>query len=83
MERSELAKKAREHDWLVGTGAALLAMAALVGGSEFGKFQGAALHQEIIGWSAAVVLLVTGVIATRRLASGLDSLITRRSIRCV
>ncbi len=80
MERSELAKKAREHDWLVGTGAALLAMAALVGGSEFGKFQGAALHQEIIGWSAAVVLLVTGVIATRRLAAGLDSLITRRSI---
>jgi small-conductance mechanosensitive channel len=73
-------RKAREHDWLVGTSAAIVAVAALVAGSEFGKFQGAALHQEIIGWSAAVVLLATGIIATRRLAAGLDSLVSRRSI---
>jgi small-conductance mechanosensitive channel len=73
-------KKAREHDWLVGICAALVAVAALVIGSEFGKFQGAALHQEVIGWTAAVVLLGSGVIATRRLAAGLDALITRRSI---
>jgi small-conductance mechanosensitive channel len=80
MEHAEMRKKAREHDWLMGTCAAIVAVVALVVGSEFGKFHGAVLHQEVIGWSAAAVLLATGIIATRRLAAGLDNLISRRSL---
>lgn len=80
MVRTRIHAKAREHDWLVGVGAAVIAAVALVGGSEFGKYKGAVLHQEIIGWVAAVVLLLMGIVATRRIAAGLDSLVTQRSI---
>ena len=70
----------REHDWVVGVLAGAVAVAALVAGSEFGKFHNAAMHLKVIGWTSAAVVLVAGIIATRGLASGLGRLVTARSI---
>jgi small-conductance mechanosensitive channel len=71
--------RAREHDWLVGIGAGLLATAALVAGSEFGTFHGSTLDPKLIAWIAAAVLLVAGVVATRRIAAGLGNVVPLRS----
>ncbi len=71
---------AQGHDWAIGIGAGLIAFAALVGGSEFGKFHDSAFHPKLVAWISAAILLVFGVIATRRIASGLGKLVTRRSI---
>jgi len=70
----------RERDWVIGIVAGIVAVAALVGGSEFGKFHSAAMHSKVIGWVSALVLLVAGVIAARRIASALGRLVTARSI---
>ena len=70
----------RERDWVIGTIASIVAVAALVGGSEFGKFHASAMHSKVIGWASAVILLVAGVIATRHIASALGRLVTARSI---
>jgi small-conductance mechanosensitive channel len=70
----------RERDWVIGIIAAVVAAAALVGGSEFGKFHAAAMHSKVIGWASAVLVLVAGVIATRHIASALGRLVTVQSI---
>ncbi len=71
--------RAREHDWLIGIAAGLLALAALVVGSESGTFHGSALHPRLVSWIAAAVLLVAGIVATRRIAAGLGNLAPLRS----
>jgi small-conductance mechanosensitive channel len=70
----------RQHDWVVGITASVVAAAALVVGSEFGKFHDTTMRTKVIGWVSAAVLLVAGVIATRQLAKGLGRLVTLRSI---
>jgi small-conductance mechanosensitive channel len=65
---------------VIGIVFGIVAVAALVGGSEFGKFHAAAMHSKVIGWASAVILLVSGVIATRHLASALGRLVTVQSI---
>jgi small-conductance mechanosensitive channel len=55
-------------------------VAALVCGSEFGKFHDAALHPKVIAWVSATALLVAGVVATRRLAAGVGHVVTLRSV---
>jgi small-conductance mechanosensitive channel len=72
--------RAREHDWLIGVSAAVIAIAALVVGSDYGNIHGTSVHKHVISWVASAVLLVTGAIAVRRLAAGLDGVITKRSI---
>jgi small-conductance mechanosensitive channel len=72
--------RAREHDWLIGISAGIIAVAALVVGSDYGKIHGPSVHKHVIAWVASAVLLATGAIAVRRLAAGLDGLITKRSI---
>jgi small-conductance mechanosensitive channel len=66
-------KSTHEHDWLIGIGALIVAVAALVGGSEFGSFNGAATHDKLIGWTAAAVLVLSGIVATRYIARGLGN----------
>jgi len=72
-------KRAREHDWLTGGAAGVIAMAALVGGSEFGSFHGSSLHPRLVAWIAAAILVIFGVIAIRRIAAGLGNLALWRS----
>ena len=70
----------RKHDWLVGIAAGIIAAAALVGGSAFGNVHSHVMHPKLVAWIGAAVLLVSGVIATRRLAAGLGHVVTQRSI---
>jgi len=57
----------------------VIAMAALVGGSEFGSFHGSSLHPRLVAWIAAAILVIFGVIAIRRIAAGLGNLALWRS----
>ena len=72
----------RHHrrNWAMGTGAGVVALAALVVGSEFGQMHGPTLHPKLIAWISAAVLLVAGVIATARLSAAVSQLVARRSI---
>ena len=70
----------RKHNWTIGTLAGAIAAAALVGGSEFGNVHSSQLHPKLVAWISAAILLVSGVIATRRIASVLGHLVTQRSI---
>ena len=70
----------RKRDLWMGLAAALVAAAALVCGSEFGKFHSAALHPKVIAWISAATVLVAGVIATRRLAAVVGHIVTLRSV---
>ena len=71
---------ARKHNWTIGILAGVVASAALVSGSEFGNVHSYALHPKLVAWISAATLLVSGVIATRRIAGGLGHLVTLRSI---
>ena len=65
---------------MIGIAAALIAVAALVVGSELGKVHSAFLHERVIAWVAAAVIVVAGVVATQQIAAAFGSLITQRSI---
>jgi small-conductance mechanosensitive channel len=77
---SEALARAREHDWRVALPAGVIAIAALVAGSILGNVHGPLIRPRAIVWSAAVVLSVSGVIATRRSASGLGQLVSLRTM---
>jgi small-conductance mechanosensitive channel len=72
--------RTREHHWSIGISAGIVAVAALVVGSDYGKIHGPSVHKHVIAWVASAVLLAAGVIAVRRIAAGLDGLITKKSI---
>lgn len=67
----------RVREWAVGVVAAVLALAALVVGSEFGSTHGA--HPRLVAWVSAAVLLVSGVIAVLRISTALSRVVERRS----
>jgi small-conductance mechanosensitive channel len=68
------------RQWAVGTVAGAIAMVALVVGSEFGSVtHGAALHLRVIAWASAVVLLVSGILATHRISAVLGRIVERRA----
>jgi small-conductance mechanosensitive channel len=71
---------AREHNWTIGTITGLIALAAFVGGPKLEKLKITALDPLHVTWISAAILLVFGVIATRRIAAGLGHLVTLRSI---
>jgi small-conductance mechanosensitive channel len=72
--------RTREHHWSIGISAGIVAVAALVVGSDYGKVHGPSVHKHVIAWVASAVLLAAGVVAVRRIAAGLDGLITKKSI---
>lgn len=72
-------QRVREHEFVVGACAGVIAVAALIVGSEEGGFSGPALHPKIYAWVSAAVLLISGVVASRSLASGLGGMATRRT----
>lgn len=72
--------RTKEHHWFIGISAAIIAVAALVVGSDYGKIHGPSVHKHVIAWVASAVLLAAGVLAVRRIAAGLDGLVTKKSI---
>jgi small-conductance mechanosensitive channel len=79
----EVISRARKNDWKVALPTGLVAAAALVVGSALGSVHGPALRPRVVVWVSALVLLVFGVIAIRRVSAGLGHLITTRTIESV
>ena len=71
--------KVRRRDWVVATLTSLVAIAALVVGSTV-DLHPPHLRQRLTVGAAVVVLVVFGVIATRRFAAMLDHLVGGRTI---
>lgn len=76
----EAIARARKHDWKIAVLAGLIAIIALVVGNEFGNVHGPALRARVVVWITATILLVAGVVATRRSAAGFGALVTTRSM---
>lgn len=70
----------RPHDWFISGASAVVALAALIGGSAFGMIHGAAVRPRVIAWGAALLFIVFGILATRRLSRALDHAVTSRTI---
>jgi len=68
------------RDWILGSGAAVVASAALAYGSEDGNFHSSALHPKVIAWSCAAAIVVFGVAAARRLSSAMDGVVSQRGV---
>ena len=68
----------RKHNWSVGVASGVVALAALVVGSDLGKLEGGGLNPKIIEWSSAAALLLFGVIASSRLSSALHNLVVEQ-----
>jgi len=68
------------HRWTVGLTCALITFGAVIGGSEIQDAQSTVFRRHVVGWICAGVIVVFGVIATRRLANALGSLVSRRSM---
>jgi small-conductance mechanosensitive channel len=76
----EVVARAREHDWKIALPTGIIAVTALIGGSIFGSVHGPLIRPRVVVWSAAAILIVFGVIATRRSAAGLGHLVSKRTI---
>jgi small-conductance mechanosensitive channel len=72
--------RARQHDWRIALPTGAIAVAALIIGSAFGSVHGPAVRPRIVVWTSAIVLIVFGVIAARRVGAGLGHLVTTRTI---
>jgi small-conductance mechanosensitive channel len=68
------------HDWKIALPTGVIALAALIGGSAFGNVHGPLVRQRLTSWTAVCLLLVFGVIATRRTAAGLGHLVSSRTM---
>jgi small-conductance mechanosensitive channel len=76
----EAVSRARHHNWEVALPIGAIALAALIVGSAFGTVHGPRVEPRVLVWTSAAVLLVFGVIATRRVAAGLGVLISTRAM---
>jgi small-conductance mechanosensitive channel len=72
--------RARQHDWKIALPTGIIAVVALVAGSALGNVHGPGVRVRIVVWTAALVLLVFGVIAARRASAGLGHLVSTRTI---
>jgi small-conductance mechanosensitive channel len=73
------AKHTLKTEWLLGSTAGVLALAALGLGRAFGKIQHSSLHQKLYAWAAAVALIITGAYAIVHLSRAIGRLVTRQS----
>jgi small-conductance mechanosensitive channel len=70
---------ALKREWMKASVAGVVALAALIVGTAYGKITQSSTHAKVIGWSAAFVLLVAGASAVRFIAKSLGQQLTRRS----
>jgi small-conductance mechanosensitive channel len=68
------------RQWAIGILAGVVALAALVAGSAYGKVHAKALDPRLIVWISAAVILVAGIISTTRISANLGRLVSRRSL---
>jgi small-conductance mechanosensitive channel len=76
----EVVSRARKHDWEIALPTGAIAIAAVIVGSDLGSVHGVRVEPHVVVWTSAAVLLVFGVICTRRVAAGLGALITTRAM---
>lgn len=65
----------------MGVVGGLIAVAALVVGSDIQKFHSSSPHARLFEWLCVLVLVVAGVVAVRHIAAGLGRIITRQSVQ--
>jgi small-conductance mechanosensitive channel len=70
----------RARDWAIGTISGLLALAGLIGGSEFGDVHAKALNPKLVAWVSAAVVALTGTLAASRLSRALSASLALRSL---
>lgn len=73
------AKHTLKTEWLLGSIAGAVALAALGLGRAFGKIQRSSLDQKLDAWAAAVVLIIAGVYSIVHLSRAIGRLVTRQS----
>src|ERR1700722_12911942 len=76
----EAVNRARHHNWEVAIPTGAIAVAALVVGSALGDVHGPKIEPRVLVWTSALVLIVFGVVSTRRVAAGLGVLISTRAM---
>ncbi|HVC14660.1 MAG TPA: mechanosensitive ion channel domain-containing protein [Acidimicrobiales bacterium] len=64
-------RRAARRGWILGSASGLVAVAALVSGSAFGKVSTPKLDPRLIAWISAAALVLFGVVATTRLSKAL------------
>lgn len=63
----------------MGIVAGVIAIAAVVVGTAFGKIAHAPTHKQLIAWGAAVIVVIAGTFALRHMSAALGGLLARRS----
>jgi small-conductance mechanosensitive channel len=66
-------------EWVFGVVGGAFAAAALGLGRAFGKIQHSSLHQKLIGWAAAIALIITGAFAIVHLSRAIGRTVARQS----
>ncbi|HQT99117.1 MAG TPA: mechanosensitive ion channel family protein [Acidimicrobiales bacterium] len=69
----------RRRDWLIGTLAGVVTLAATGVGRTLGHVSNSSPQQKLIAWGCALVLLVSGSVAIRRCAHALGHLISQQA----
>lgn len=70
----------RRHEWALGIASGVVAVAALVGGKNFGNVHAHSLNPKLVAWISAGVLVVFGFVAVRRLSDAIGRLVSIRTI---
>ena len=65
------------HEWVVGFAALAVTIAAIAVGASLGRVAHAALHQRVIAWSSAIVVVLVGAYAVRHLATALGRVVAK------
>lgn len=66
--------------WMLSISISVAALASLIGGSVFGDVHAIAVRPRAVAWTTALLFMVLGVLATRRVARSLDHSISARTI---
>jgi small-conductance mechanosensitive channel len=66
-------------EWIFGVTGGILAATALGLGRAFGKIERSSLHQKLIGWAAALALIITGAFAIVHLSRAIGRTVARQS----
>lgn len=72
-------KLSLKREWVKGIVAGVVALTALGLGKAFGKITNSSTNSKLLGWAAALVLLIAGTYAIRHLARALGRGLARRS----
>ncbi len=72
-------KRSMKSEWFMGIVAGVIAIAAVVVGTAYGKISHSPTNKQLIAWGAALVVVVAGTFALRHVSTALGRLLSRRS----